>query len=102
MESVRHLDRLWSSEAGSRRVITSSITTDQFNLWMCGHPSRSSFRLAVGQDVNHLVVDHIDKDGTEFSPPTEREVIYPEFPHWLYRFLGKRHDPTKNGHKGGS
>jgi hypothetical protein len=77
------------------------IPTDEFNFWMGVHPGSSGFRLAVRQDINHFVADHVHKDRPEFSSPAECEIVYPKLNHLLDWFSWKRHDPTKNCHPRG-
>jgi hypothetical protein len=98
MESISHLCRLWSALARPSRVITSSITADQFNFWMRPHPGSSGFCLPVRQEVNHVVALHVNQDAAEFPATTEGEVIYSQL-HYLFYWRGwSCHYAAENGH----
>lgn len=79
MKPIRTLDGLRSATGYRRGIVAATIPTHQLDFWVRAHPGRRGLFLPIGQEVNDVVTLQIDQDRAEFSPATERKVIYPEF-----------------------
>src|SRR5215471_5172316 len=98
MEPISTLNCLRSPCCCRRSIISSTISTYQFNFWMCSHPSGSRFHLSVGQQIDSLVALHVDQDGSKPTTTPEGEVINTKLGNGSNGSGWKRHHPAQKRH----
>src|SRR4051794_12360511 len=96
MKVICCLCSLRSRFASSGSIVSTTISTHDFQFWMGRHPRGGSLGCAVGKHVDDLTCLQVHHERSEIPPTPEREIINPDlgnFPDWLG---GLRHDTSKD------